>query len=69
MPRQHRYLLQRLERKGAQWRTIDKLKDERAAIFAGDILARTTDAWELRIRQGTTDVEHWILRDKPERVR
>jgi hypothetical protein len=69
MPRQHRYLLQTLARKGASWQTVEKLREEHAAIVAGDILARSTEAWELKVQCGAVTVERWVLRDKPERVR
>lgn len=65
MPRQTRYLLQSLAQKGASWKTVQKSLNERDVVYFGDQLARTTDAWELRVTKGATTVEHWLLRDKP----
>ena len=69
MPRQPRYLVQTLPRKGAPWRTVEKLRDERSAIHAGDVIARKTDVWEIRVMHGATRIEHWLLRDKEETCR
>lgn len=68
MPRRIAYRLQARTRKGGSWTTVEKLYEVNAAIRAGDLLARTTRAFELQVVQGSEVVERWILRDKPEKT-
>jgi hypothetical protein len=63
MPRRNAYRLQARTSRTAAWRTVEKVWQERAAIFAGDVLARTSDAHALRVVCGSEVVEHWLLRD------
>lgn len=65
MPRRFTFRLQMRTRRGGSWTTVEKVYEVNAAIRAGDILARTTSAFELQVVQGSEVVERWVLRDKP----
>lgn len=63
MPRRIAYRLQARTTRTSAWRTVEKVWMEHAAIYAGDVLARTSDAHALRVLRGSEVVEHWLLRD------